>query len=149
VLVTEANRTAELEAAVGLVDGFRALIGRDPATAGLDKGYDVGDLFLGFVMGGVKRHGALAKPLKPEAAAQLQEREKVAARHRTAARATGDWYRLSQKCRKKLEVGFGWVKEIAGLARSRVVGRWKIQRVWEVGAAAYNPVRMRRLVAAA
>ena len=65
------------------------------------------------------------------------------------ARQAGEGYRLSQKCRKKMEEGFGWLKEIAGLARSRVVGRWKIQQLWEVGAAAYNLVRMRKLLAAA
>ena len=73
----------------------------------------------------------------------------MAARNRMAARATGVGYRLSQRCRKKLEEGFGWLKEIAGLARSRVVGRWKIQQLWEIGAAAYNLVRMRSLLAAA
>jgi hypothetical protein len=73
----------------------------------------------------------------------------VAARHRMAARAAGIGYRLSQKCRKKLEEGFGWLKGVAGLARSRVVGRWKIQQLWEVGAAAYNLVRMRSRLATA
>jgi hypothetical protein len=40
-------------------------------------------------------------------------------------------------------------KEIAGLARSRVVGRWKIWQLWELGAAAYNLVRMRAILATA
>jgi transposase len=149
VTVTEANGTAEREAAIDLIDAFRGLSGWDPATVGLDKGYDSGDLFLDLEWRGVEPHGALGKPPKPEAAAQPKEREKVAARHRMAARAAGDGYRLSQKCRKKLEEGFGWLKEIAGLARSRVVGRWKIRQLWEVGAAAYNLVRMRSLLAAA
>lgn len=38
VAVTEANGTAEREAAVGLVDAFRDLAGWDPTTPGLDKG---------------------------------------------------------------------------------------------------------------
>jgi transposase len=149
VTVTEANGTAERAAAVGLVDAFRDLAGWDPTTLGLDKGYDSGELFLALETRGVEPHGAIITPPKPEAQAKAAEREKVAARHRTAARASGDGYRLSQKCRKKLEEGFGWLKGIAGLARSRVVGRWKIQQSWEVGAAAYNLVRMRRLLATA
>jgi transposase len=149
VTVTEANGTAEREAAVDLVDVFRDLAGWDPTTLGLDKGYDSGELFLALETRGVEPHGALINPPKPEAQAKDAEREKVAARHRMAARTTGDGYRLSQKCRKKLEEGFGWLKQIAGLARSRVVGRWKIQQLWEVGAAAYNLVRMRRLLATA
>ena len=149
VTVTEANGTAERAAAVDLVDAFRAFTGWDPATVGLDKGYDSGELFLALEARGVEPHGALTKPPKPEAAALPKERDQVAARHRMAARTTGVGYRLSQKCRKKLEEGFGWLKEVAGLARSRVVGRWKIQQLWDVGAAAYNLVRVRRLLATA
>jgi hypothetical protein len=149
VTVTEANGTAEREAAVDLIDAFRGSAGWDPATVGLDKGYDAGELFLALETRGVEPHGALTKPPKAEAAARPKERDKVAARHRMAARATGDGYRLSQRCRKKLEEGFGWLKGVAGLARSRVVGRWKIRQLWEVGAAAYNLVRMRRLLATA
>jgi hypothetical protein len=149
VTVTAANGTAEREAAVDLVDAFRDLSGWDPATVGLDKGYDSGDLFLEVEKRGIEPHGALTKPPKPKAAAKDAERDKVAARHRMADRASGDGYRLSQKCRKKLEEWFGWLKEIAGLARSRVVGRWKIRQLWEVGAAAYNLVRMRSLLATA
>jgi transposase len=149
VAVTEANGTAERAAAVDLVDQFRELAGWDPATVGLDKGYDSGDLFLALETRGIEPHGALTKPPKPMTAAKAKEEERVAARHRVVARSLGDGYRLSQKCRKKLEEGFGWLKEIAGLARSRVVGRWKIRQLWEVGAAAYNLVRMRSLLAAA
>ena len=123
--------------------------GTKGATVGLDKGYDSGELFLDLETRGVEPHGALTKPPKSEAAALPKERDKVAARHRMAARARGVGYRLSQKCRKKLEEGFGWLKEVAGLARSRVVGRWKIQQLWEVGAAAYNLVRVRAILAAA
>ena len=149
VLVTEANGTAEREAAVDLIDAFRALTGRDPATVGLDAGYDSGELFLALETRGVEPHGGLTKPPKPEAAAKEAEREKVAARHRAHRRQSGEGYRLSQKCRKKLEEGFGWLKQVAGLARSRVVGRWKLRQLWELGAAAYNLVRMRSLLAAA
>jgi transposase len=149
VAVTEANGTAEREAAVDLIDAFRDLSGWDPTTVGLDKGYDAGELFLALETRGVEPHGALAKPPKPEAEAREAEREKVAARHRALRRQAGEGYRLSQKCRKKLEEGFGWLKGVARLARSRVVGRWKIRQLWELGAAAYNLVRMRRLLAAA
>ena len=149
VAVTEANGTAERTAAVDLIDGFRELAGWDPVTVGLDKGYDSGDLFLAMETRGVEPHGALTKPPKPMAAAKAKEAEQVAARHRVAARRPADGYRLSQRCRKKLEEGFGWLKTIAGLARSRVVGRWKIRQLWELGAAVYNLVRMRGLLAAA
>ena len=57
----------------------------------------------------------------------------------------GEGYRLSQKCRKKVEECFGWLKSVAGMGRSRVVGRWKLRQLLEVSAAAFNLVRMRRL----
>ncbi len=54
-------------------------------------------------------------------------------------------YRLSQKCRKKVEECFGWLKTIGGLVRSRTVGRWKLQQLLEIGAAAFYLVRLRTL----
>jgi hypothetical protein len=77
------------------------------------------------------------------------ERAKVEARHRMKARQSTEGYRLSQRCRKKLEEAFGWLKSVAGLGRSRVVGRWKLRQLLEIGAAAYNLVRLRKLVPAA
>ena len=56
--------------------------------------------------------------------------------------------RTSQRRRKIVEEFFGWVKTIGGLRRSRHVGRWKIRQHLELAAAAYNLVRMRRLLAA-
>ena len=47
---------------------------------------------------------------------------------------------------KTIEAGIGWVKTVAGLARSRWVGRWEWRRM--AAAAAYNLVRMRELVPA-
>ena len=72
----------------------------------------------------------------------------IQARHRMQERMQQEGYRLSQRCRKKIEECFGWLKEIAGLDRCRTVGRWKLRQQLELGAAAYNLVRMRRLAAA-
>jgi transposase len=148
VVVTEANGTAERDAAVDLIDGFRDVAGWDPKTVGMDKGYDTGALLLALETRGIEPHAALVKPPRPVESAPPAERDRVAARHRLLGRLGSEGYRLSQKCRKKVEEGFGWLKEIAQLGRSRVVGRWKIQQLWEIGAAAYNLVRMRRLLPA-
>ena len=72
----------------------------------------------------------------------------VEARQRMKARAEGDGYRWSQRSRKKIEEVFGWLKGVAGLDRSRTVGRWKLQQALELGAAAYNLVRLRKLAPA-
>ncbi|MDQ7014266.1 MAG: transposase [Planctomycetota bacterium] len=55
-------------------------------------------------------------------------------------------YAISQRTRKKVEEVFGWCKTIAGLARSRHVGRWKLRQQVELAAATYNLVRMRKLL---
>jgi hypothetical protein len=38
-------------------------------------------------------------------------------------------------------------KTVAGLCRTRLVGRWKIKQQMQLAAAAYNLVRMRKLAA--
>jgi hypothetical protein len=53
--------------------------------------------------------------------------------------------RLSQKCRKNVEEGFGWLKTVAGLGRCRTVGRWTLKQSLQIGAAAYHLVRIRSL----
>ncbi|MFO1007553.1 MAG: transposase [Planctomycetaceae bacterium] len=60
-------------------------------------------------------------------------------------RITTDGYQLSQRCRKKVEECFGWLKTIAGLARLKLVGQWKIQQQLELAATAFNLVRLRKL----
>jgi hypothetical protein len=49
-----------------------------------------------------------------------------------AARMRDIGYQLSQRTRKKIEEGFGWLKTVAGLARSRHVGQWKISQLLEL-----------------
>ena len=71
----------------------------------------------------------------------------IEARQRMADRLSDLGYEPSQRARKKIEEGFGWCKTIGGLARTRLVGRWKITQQLELSAAAYNLVRMRKLLA--
>ena len=84
-------------------------------------------------------------PQDPAGVRHLQRRPGIEARQRMKARQETEGYGLSQRCRKKIEEGFGWLKSVAGLGRSRVVGRWKLRQLLEVGAAAYNLVRLRSL----
>lgn len=46
-----------------------------------------------------------------------------------------------------LEEAFGWTKDFAGLWRTRLVGRWKLKQQMLVATAAYNLVRMTKLLA--
>ena len=146
ITVTEANGTAERSAALAMLDEVTATQLVQPTTLGADKGYDSGEFFQEVESRGIEPHVPLVKgPCDPETVAHRQRKPGVEARHRMKARQSGEGFLLSQKCRKKIEEVFGWLKGIAGLSRSRVVGRWKLQQLLEVGAAAFNLVRLRKL----
>lgn len=75
------------------------------------------------------------------------DRPPIEARRRMRWRQRQRGYALSQRCRKKIEEAFGWIKTVAMLARTQLVGRWKITQQMHLAAAAYNLVRMRKLPA--
>ncbi len=56
---------------------------------------------------------------------------------------------MSQICRKRIEEVFGWIKVQAGLAKVKVRGLPKVQAVFTFAAAAYNLVRIPKLLAQA
>lgn len=146
ITITEANGTAEREAALDLVDELQATHQRHVKTLGTDKGYDSGDFVLALEARGIEPHVPLVKdPSDLESVVHRKREPGVQARHRMKERQATVGYQLSQKCRKKVEEVFGWLKEIAELGRSRVVGRWKIRQLLEIGAAAYNLIRLRKL----
>ena len=57
-------------------------------------------------------------------------------------------YAISQQKRKLVEQGFGWMKTIGGLRKLRHRGGALVTWVFTFTAAAYNSVRMRRLLEA-
>jgi transposase len=146
VAVSEANGTAERAAALAMLDQLTATHGVRPTTLGADKGYDDGEFLREVEARQIEPHVPLVKePRDPADVPYHKQRPGVEARQRMKARMATDGYRLSQRCRTKIEEGYGWLKAIGGLARSRVVGRWKLRQVMEVAAAAYNLVRLRKL----
>ncbi len=146
ITITEANGTAEREAALEMVDELKSTHQRQPKTLGTDKGYDSGDFLQDLESRDIEPHVPLVKaPCEPESVVHAKRQPGVQARHRMKERQATVGYQLSQKCRKKVEEVFGWLKEIAELGRSSVVGRWKIRQLWEIGAAAYNLIRLRKL----
>ena len=60
-------------------------------------------------------------------------------------RTKTDEYDVSQRVRKRVEECFGWTKTIAGMFRSRWVGRWKLLQYFELSASAYNLLRLTKL----
>jgi transposase len=149
VVATEANGTAERTATLAMLDDLKATHDRVPATLGGDKGYDDGDFFQKLEGRQIEPHVPLVKdPVSPKAVKHKKRLPGVRARRRMKRRMGTEGYRLSQRCRKKVEECFGWLKSVAGMGRSRVVGRWKLRQLLEVSAAAFNLVRMRQLAPA-
>jgi len=135
--VSRATGTAEREAALAMLDR-RA--GRRRITLGADKAYDVRqfihDLRARRVTPHVAVDGHLSKTGTPRSTA-LDGRTR---RHRG--------YEVSQRCRKRIEEVFGWIKAAAGLAKVKLRGRHKVEVAFTLALAAYNLIRLPKLLAA-
>lgn len=131
-----ATGTAEREAALSLIDGLRR--GRR-ITLGADKAYDVADFVAALRARAVSAHiaidGHLSKTGKPRRTAV----------DRRTTRHPG--YEISQRCRKRIEEVFGWVKAAAGLAKVKLRGRARVDASFTLALAAYNLVRLPKLLA--
>jgi len=57
-------------------------------------------------------------------------------------------YAVSQRIRKRIEEGFGWMKTVAGLRKTKYRGLEKVRWAFTLGAAAYNLVRLPKLMVA-
>jgi len=58
-------------------------------------------------------------------------------------------YGMSQRKRKLVEEVFGWANTIAGMAKVKVRGVRSVRHAFTIAMAAYNLIRMPRLLAAA
>ena len=147
VTVSVASGMAEPAAALEMLDRLQQRHGKKPKTLGADKGYDSGPFYQQLESRGVEPHCAMIRTPPPNPKYIVRRRQaEVEARCRMRGRLGSLEYCLSQRCRKKVEECFGWIKTIGGLARSRHAGRWRIRQQPEVLAAAYNLVRMRKRI---
>ncbi|AOO84129.1 IS5 family transposase [Bosea vaviloviae] len=136
--LTHATGTAEREATLAMLDRRES---RHRITLGADKAYDVeafvGDLRARQVTPHIAINGAVSKTGKVR---------KTAIDGRIT-RHPG--YAISQRCRKRIEEVFGWIKTQAGLAKVKVRSRTKAEAVFTFAVAAYNLVRIPKLLAQA
>jgi len=58
-------------------------------------------------------------------------------------------YIASQRIRKRIEEGFGWMKTIAGLRKTKYRGLKRVRWAFTLAAAAYNLIRLPKLMTAA
>ena len=146
-LVTEANGKAQCEAALEMADRFKSKHGKTLTTLGADKGYDSGATLIALEERKIKPHIAMTSktPATPETSAK-KRRPGIRARLRMKERQATVEYSISQRVRKKVEECFAWLKTIAGLGRSSHSERWKLKQQFELGCAAYNLVRLKKLL---
>lgn len=147
VAVTEANGRAEPTAAVEMLDELRERHGIHARTVGEDKGYDSGPHLLELERRAITPHTAMRTATRDPTTVRSRQWPAHAARLRMRQRLKEADYAVSQRCRKLVEEGFGWIKTVAGLVRTRLVGRWKLRQQMHLAAAAFNLVRMRNLLA--
>ena len=129
--VTAATGHAERDAALVMMEGVP---GRHRVTLAADKGYDT----RAFVA--ELRRMAVT----PHVAQHTTGRRSVIDRRTTKHPG----YTISQRKCKLVEQGFGWMKTIGGLRKLRHRGGPLVGWIFTFAAAAYNIVRMRRLLPA-
>jgi IS5 family transposase len=104
-----------------------------PITLGGDKGFDAAD----FVM------ELREINVKPHIAQNTSRRSAIDGR---TTRHPG--YTISQRIRKRIEEGFGWMKTVAGLRKTKYRGLKKVAWAFTLAAAAYNLIRIPKLIGA-
>jgi transposase len=102
-------------------------------TLGADKAYDVED----FV------NELRSMKVTPHVAQNIANRRSAIDRRTT--RHAG--YDVSQRIRKRIEEAFGWIKTIAGQEKTKFRGRQRVGWAFTFAAAAYNLVRLPKLLA--
>jgi transposase len=129
--VTPADGHGERDAALTMLERMPA---RHRITVAADKGYDTRDFIAGLRGMGVTPH---------------------VAQHTTGRRSAIDarttrhpGYAVSQQKRKLVEQGFGWMKTVGGLRQLHHRGGPLVNWIFTFTAAAYNIVRLRRLLPA-
>ena len=122
-----AERLAALELIAGFADRPMAI------TLGADKGYDAADFIEELRTMNVRPH-----------VAQNTSRRRSAIDRRTTRHAG---YAASQRIRKRIEEAFGWIKTVAGMRKTKLRGLPKVDWAFTFAAAAYNLVRLPKLLA--
>jgi len=129
--VTPATGYGERDAALAMI---AAVPGRHRITVAADKAYDTVDFVAELRQMDVTPH-----------IAQHTTKRRSAIDRRTTRHAG---YDVSQRKRKLVEQGFGWMKTVGGLRKLRHRGGPLVSWMFTFTAAAYNIVRLRRLLPA-
>lgn len=134
-VVSSVTGMSERDAVPVLVDGAREW-GFRPRTLGGDKGYDTRQCVKDMRDRGVTPH--VAQRTHSAIDGQPAPDSDRGTRH--------SGYRASQKVRKRVETIFGWMKTVGGFRRTRYRGVERTGLAGYLVAAAYNLVRMAKLL---
>lgn len=134
VETTRVSGHAERLAALEMIDGVVDETGTRRVTIGADKGYDTRDFVAELRERGATPH-----------VAQNQSGRRSAIDGRTT-RHPG--YAISLRIRKRIEEVFGWSKSSARQGKTRFRGLPRVRFAFTLTAAAYNLVRLPKLLAA-
>jgi transposase len=134
--LTRATGTAEREAALAILDRRKA---DRRITLGADKAYDVTAFVEDLRSRKVTPHIAINGRVSKYGVVRKTAIDGRTTRH--------SGYRASQICRKRIEEVFGWIKAQVGLAKVKVRGCAKAGAVFTFAVAAYNLIRIPKLLA--
>jgi transposase len=127
--LTEANGTAERTVALDMIEDNA----KPGSTVGGDRNYDTADFVAGCRERGCTPH-----------VSQNNTNRRSAIDARTT-RHPG--YRISTIKRKRIEEPFGWMKTVGGLRKTRHCGRELVEWFFVFTAAAYNLIRIPKILA--
>jgi len=130
-VTTRASGHAERLAALALIEPRAER--PQPVTLGADKGYDAGEF---------------VRELRDKAVTPHVAQNTSARRSAIDGRTTRHpGYAISQRIRKRVEEAFGWAKTVAGLRKMRHRGLPKVDWQFTLAMAAYDLVRLPKLLA--
>ena len=130
-MLTQADGTAEADAAILMADAMRKKRRGQRFTLGADKAYDSRDLVTTLQAMNITPH-----------VAQNNKNRRSATNGRTT-RHSG--YAMSQSRRPIIERAFGWLKTVAGMRKVKLRGLEKVSWLFQYAVAAYNLWRIPRL----
>lgn len=144
--VTESGKREEREAALAMLqemlagqrnNGAREGGESKAVTVGADKGYQEEKFIRGLRQLGVLPH-----------VAEYQKESRQWPNWLTREEREHGEFAISQKKRKLVEKVFGWLKSVAALRQTKFRGRRRVDWIFRLAAAAYNLVRMTKLIPA-
>jgi len=127
--ITKATGTAEREAALEMLSDVS---GDKRITVGADKAYDT--------------HNFVEQARVLNVTPHVNQNTKGRSSAIDGRTTRHDGYAISLRCRARIEEIYGWLKTVGGQRKTRYRGEESVGWMFQLSLAAYNLVRMRKLV---